>query len=71
MPTTIGAKAIPAEQFAQAQNAADLVMSGPVKDPTGGAMHYYATNMPKPPIWVKGAKEALRLGHHVFFKDVP
>jgi spore germination cell wall hydrolase CwlJ-like protein len=33
--------------------------------------HYYATTMPKAPTWVKGAKETLKLGHHVFFKDVP
>jgi spore germination cell wall hydrolase CwlJ-like protein len=66
-----GAKPIPAGEFAQAQKAADLVMSGSVKDPTGGSTHYYATTMPKPPTWVKGAKETLRLGHHIFFRDVP
>lgn len=66
-----GAKAIPAGQLAQAQKAADLVMSGSVEDPTNGATHYYATTMPKPPTWVKGAKETLRMGHHIFFKDVP
>lgn len=66
-----GEKPIPFRQFAQAQKAADLVMSGSVKDPTGGATHYYATAMPKPPAWANGAKETLRLGHHVFFKDVP
>jgi spore germination cell wall hydrolase CwlJ-like protein len=42
-----------------------------VPDTTGGATHYYATTLPKPPTWVNGAKETLRLGHHVFFKDVP
>ncbi len=66
-----GAKPIPAAQFAQAQRAADQVMSGAVPDPTGGATHYYATTMPKAPAWAAGAKETLRLGHHVFFKDVP
>jgi len=42
-----------------------------VPDTTGGGAHYYATTLPKPPTWVNGAKETLRLGHHVFFKDVP
>ncbi|HCS41709.1 MAG TPA: cell wall hydrolase, partial [Pseudomonas sp.] len=23
------------------------------------------------PVWAKGAKQTLKLGHHVFFKDVP
>jgi hypothetical protein len=66
-----GAKPIPFHEFAQAQIAADKVMAGKVPDPTGGATHYYATTMPKPPAWMKGAKETLRLGHHVFYKDVP
>lgn len=66
-----GAKPIPAAQFAQAQRAADQVMSGSVPDPTGGATHYYATTMPKAPAWAAKAKQTLRLGHHVFFKDVP
>ena len=66
-----GAKPIPAAQYAQALKAADQVMAGTVPDPTGGATHYYATTMPKPPNWVKGARQTLKLGHHVFFKDVP
>jgi spore germination cell wall hydrolase CwlJ-like protein len=70
-PYLSGAKTIPFREFAQAQIAADQVMAGKVPDPTGGATHYYATTMPKAPVWVKGAKETLRLGLHVFFKDVP
>lgn len=66
-----GAKPIPVREFAQVQIAADQVMSGKVLDPTGGATHYYATTMPKPPVWAKGAKQTLKLGRHVFFKDVP
>ena len=66
-----GAKPIPFREFAQAQIAAEQVMSGKVPDPTNGATHYYATTMPKPPVWVKGAKQTLELGRHVFFKDVP
>jgi len=26
--------------------------------------------MPQSPEWVVGAKQTLRLGHHIFFKDV-
>ncbi|MBH8610484.1 cell wall hydrolase [Pseudomonas mohnii] len=66
-----GAKAIPLRELAQARIAADQVIDGKVPDPTGGATHYYATTMPKPPAWVKGAKQTLGLGHHLFFKDVP
>ncbi len=66
-----GAKKIPFRELAQARIAADQVVDGKVSDPTGGATHYYATTMPKPPTWVKGAKQTLALGHHAFFKDVP
>jgi spore germination cell wall hydrolase CwlJ-like protein len=66
-----GAKPIPFREFARARIAADQVIAGKVPDPTGGATHYYATTMTKPPAWARGAKETLKLGHHVFFKDVP
>ncbi|MCA4960986.1 cell wall hydrolase [Pseudomonas sp. Y24-6] len=66
-----GAKPIPAAQYAQALKAADQVMAGTTPDPTGGATHYYATTMPKPPTWAKGAKQTLQLGHHIFFNNVP
>ncbi|MDT9673828.1 cell wall hydrolase [Pseudomonas sp. JV414] len=66
-----GAKPIPAGEFARAQKAADLVMSGTEPDPTGGATHYYATTMPKAPTWTVGAKQTLKLGRHIFFKEVP
>ena len=66
-----GAKPIPAAQYAQALKAADQVMADATPDPTGGATHYYATTMPKAPTWAKGAKQTLKLGQHVFFKDVP
>jgi len=39
--------------------------------PTLTGTHYYATSMPKPPAWVKGAKLTLTLGRHLFYKDVP
>ena len=66
-----GAESIPFREFAQAQIAAEQVIAGKVSDPTGGATHYYATTMPKPPMWVKDAKQTLKLGRHIFFKDVP
>lgn len=65
-----GAKPIPAAQFAQARKAADIVIDGLQPDPTGGATHYYATTMPKAPAWAAKAKQTLKLGHHIFFKDV-
>ncbi|MNC47913.1 Cell Wall Hydrolase [compost metagenome] len=58
-------------ELAQARIAADQVIDGKVPDPTGGATHYYTTTMSKPPAWVKGAKLTLKLGRHLFFKDVP
>ncbi|PXX59539.1 Cell Wall Hydrolase [Pseudomonas sp. LAMO17WK12:I10] len=70
-PFLSGAKPIPAGQFAQAQRAADQVIAGAVADPTGGATHYYATTMPKAPGWAAKAKQTVRIGLHVFFRDVP
>ncbi|WP_256831743.1 cell wall hydrolase [Pseudomonas sp. Pse1] len=66
-----GAKRIPFRELAQAQIVADQVMTDNVPDPTGGATHYYATTMPNPPVWAKGAKQTLKLGRHLFFKHVP
>lgn len=66
-----GAKAIPFRELAQARIAADLVIDGKQPDPTGGATHYYATTMPKAPAWAAKAKQTLKLGHHIFCKDVP
>lgn len=66
-----GAQPIPFREFAQAQIAADQVIAGKVPDPTGGATHYYATAMKKPPAWAAKARQTLKLGGHVFFKDVP
>ncbi|MNP76187.1 Cell Wall Hydrolase [compost metagenome] len=70
-PFLSGTKPIPFREFAQAQIAAEQVIADKVPDPTGGATHYYATTMPKPPAWAAGAKQTLKLGRHVFFKDVP
>ena len=66
-----GAKQIPFRELAQIRIAADQVIDGKVPDPTGGATHYYATSMKTPPTWAAKAKQTLRLGGHVFFRDVP
>ncbi|WP_122432135.1 cell wall hydrolase [Pseudomonas viridiflava] len=70
-PFLSGAKAIPFREFAQARIAADQVIEGKQPDPTGGATHYYSTTMPKAPTWAAKARQTLKLGHHIFFKDVP
>lgn len=66
-----GAKPIPAGEYKKAHAVAMAVVKGSVPDPTNGATHYYATTMPKPPAWAAKAKQTLKLGHHVFFKNVP
>jgi spore germination cell wall hydrolase CwlJ-like protein len=70
-PYLSGATPIPKGQINRATEAANAVIDGLVKDPTGGATHYYALSMPKPPAWVKGATLTLTLGQHKFYKDVP
>lgn len=70
-PFLSGAKPIPVREFAQARITADQVIDGKHPDPTGGATHYYATTMPTPPPWTAHARQTLKLGHHVFFRDVP
>lgn len=70
-PYLSGAKLIPAGEFANCQRAAAAVIDGDGPDPTGGATHYYATTMPKAPAWAAKATQTLKLGHHIFFKDVP
>lgn len=67
----IGMKQIPLRELAQARIVADQVIDGKVPDPTGGANHYYAIAMKTPPAWAAKAKQTLKLGGHVFFKDVP
>lgn len=69
-PFLSGAKQIPKSDFALCQLAAQQVIDGLKPDPTAGATHYYATTMPKPPTWVVGAKQTLKLGHHIFFSGV-
>jgi len=70
-PFLIGVKEIPFRELAQCRVVADQVIDGRVPDPTNGATHYYAIAMKTPPVWSMKAKQTLRLGGHVFFKDVP
>jgi spore germination cell wall hydrolase CwlJ-like protein len=48
---------------------AHLSVNGALMDTTGGADHYYAAVMPKPPYWAtetSGWKETTRIGGHIF-----
>jgi spore germination cell wall hydrolase CwlJ-like protein len=67
----IGLKQIPFRELAQARIAADQLIDGKVSDPTCGATHYYAISMKAAPTWAAKARQTLKLGGHVFFKDVP
>lgn len=66
-----GAVPIWVTELAQALEASMLVIAGVEPDPTGGATHYYASSMARPPAWANGARQTLKLGHHLSFKDVP
>jgi N-acetylmuramoyl-L-alanine amidase len=66
-----GVKQIPFRELAQVRIAGDQVIDGKMPDPTGGATHYYAIAMKNPPAWASRAKQTLKIGGHVFFKDVP
>jgi spore germination cell wall hydrolase CwlJ-like protein len=71
LPYLSGAKQIQFRELAQARIAADQVTDGKMPDPTGDAKHYYATTMPVAPAWAAKATQTLKLGHHIFLKDVP
>ena len=70
-PYLSGAKPIPAPEFAKCKAAAIAVIDGSLADPTGGATHYYAATMPRPPGWTGAAKKTVVIGQHIFYKDVP
>ncbi|AWY43869.1 cell wall hydrolase [Pseudomonas putida] len=70
-PYLSGVKQIPFRELAQARIAADQVIDGKSPDLTGGATHYYAASMKTPPAWAAKAKQTLKLGGHIFFRDVP
>ncbi len=39
-------------------------------DPSMGATHYYADSIAAP-AWAATGTETVKIGHHIFFKDVP
>lgn len=54
----------------QASAAAAGVLTGAFPDPTSGSTHYYADHI-VPPGWTDHATFTVKIGHHLFFKDVP
>jgi N-acetylmuramoyl-L-alanine amidase len=70
-PFLSGQQPIPAAQFSIALQAASIVLTGSQADPTDGATHYYATTMRTAPSWAKHARQTVKLGRHIFFRDVP
>lgn len=58
-------------KYENAAKIVDGVFSGAIKDPTGGATHFYAPGAQaalgrKPPSWAAGQK-GLKIGDHMFF----
>lgn len=53
----------------QASAAAAMVLTGVAPDPTFGATHYYADSI-EAPGWARAATPTVKIGHHLFFKDV-
>lgn len=51
-------------------DAARLVIAGKVDDPTGGATHYLNPDIVATPRWALAATETVRIGRHLFFKNV-
>lgn len=39
-------------------------------DITGGATHYYARNIPKPPRWAENHRPCAIIGNHIFYNDI-
>ena len=57
------------EAWERCASIAALALNGILSDPTGGASHYYADSMPKPPYWAdekKGWKQTAKIGGHTF-----
>lgn len=69
-PYLSGQKPIPAKAFTLAIQAAQSVINGRIPDPTGGATHYYAVSMKKPPDWTAHATFTVQIGQHRFYKNV-
>lgn len=57
------------EAWERCSTIATLALNGFINDPTGGATHYYADSMTRPPYWAderKGWKQTARVGQHTF-----
>ena len=57
------------DAWEKCSNVATLALNGYINDPTGGATHYYADSLPKPPYWAdaaKGWKQTAKVGKHTF-----
>lgn len=61
--TELIAKATPDER-----RLADLVITGRLIDPTGGATHYHADYI-TPPEWTQGMEFKGKIGSHLFYKE--
>ena len=55
--------------FSRCIDAAKQALSLQVPDPTGGGTHYHA-NYIAPPGWARGATLTVRIGVHLFYKNV-
>ncbi len=59
-----------ADDYANARNIVDGVVSGSITDPTGGATNFHASSMDPPPKWTKG-KTAQQIGQTKFYGGTP
>ncbi|MCI0430001.1 MAG: cell wall hydrolase [Rhodospirillales bacterium] len=41
-----------------------------VPDPTAGATHYHALDLPMPPRWARGRMPDVVIGRHAFFRNI-
>lgn len=60
--------------FEIAIDVAECAAAAPCRlsdDPTNGATHYYADTLRTVPSWAQGRSYCARIGHHLFFRDVP
>lgn len=61
--------AAPTPDFQKCLEAAAAVLGGFEADPTGGACHYHAHNIPKPS-WAEGKQPCKTIGRHLFYNDI-
>ena len=67
-----GDKVIQAAQLQRCREVAMAVIAGSEPDPTGGATHYYNPKaVSKTPAWAPVSTFTVKIGAHLFFKDVP